>query len=315
MDAWQQQLATERGALREAQEHFERSRTEIGATSAEIDREREALRAAQAEIEFGQQQLQSSRALLEREQDELLATRDQVTLDRSNDAVTRAELERDRNELETTRTQFERERIEFAAAKSKLDSDWTELRVARGTIEQERDELRAARNQLERDRAITDQGQSEAAATLTAELNAARDRINALTTSLLSRTEELRTLDNRRSEVVTDLEVARAREKELLATLEEYKRTAEQEQTLRKEELLHLRELLERRTEIISVEDRVPSPSEARVPTTPPQPKASDSQPVPRENAVLGSIVEQFDKLRQQRASDRQSVSNQGKQR
>ena len=92
--------------------------------------------------------------------------------------------------------QLQRERDDLARQRSRLESDWNDLRNARGKIEQERDGLRAERNQFERDRAAAEKGHATNSATLTAELNAARDKISALTTSLLDRTEELRTLDN-----------------------------------------------------------------------------------------------------------------------
>ena len=183
------------------------------------------------------------------------------------------------------------------------------MRGARGKIEQERDELRARATSSSAIEPPRIKAKSEASATLTADLNAARDKIGALTTSLLSRTEELRTLDNRRAEVVTELELARAREKELKAALDEHKRTAEQERVHWTEELRHLRELLERRVETNTVEERVVPAAEQPAPVAP---LTIDAQrratPTPRKNPVLGSIVEQFDKLRQQRASDRHSA-------
>lgn len=337
LDEWQQQLARERDELRAATEQFERSRSDAGATCNEIDRTRDELRAAQDENERSHEQLQAARALIERDREELRSARDQVALDRDVTDTTRSELERERSELtvahvefardrdglEAARSQFERdrsesqtvldllerERNELRIDKEQLDSDWNELRGARGKIEQERDELRAARNQLDRDRAAADKGQFEASATLTAELNAARDKIGALTTSLLSRTEELRTLDNRRAEVVTELELARAREKELKAALDEFKRTAEQERSHWKEELKHLRELLERRVETNAADERfVPTTEQLAAPAHA-QPAGAGTHATSRENPVLGSIVEQFDKLRQQRANDRQSVT------
>jgi chromosome segregation ATPase len=336
LDEWQQQLAREREELRAAKELFERGRDEIGATHGELNRERESLRAAQADVDRNSAELRAAHDLIEHDRSELSAARDQLKLDQEAMDAARAELERDliglhaalaevkrdRNELEAARTQFERdrgetktelaqferERNELRSAKDQLESDWNELRGARGKIEQERDELRASRNQLERDRAATDKGQFEASATLTADLNAARDKIGALTTSLLSRTEELRTLDNRRSEVVTELELARAREKELKAALDEHKRTAEQERVHWTEELRHLRELLERRVETNTVEERVVSAAEQPALVVPLQSTLSGANATPRKNPVLGSIVEQFDMLRQQRASDRHSA-------
>lgn len=285
LDAWQQQLARERGELL----------------------------AVQLDSEHGCEQLQAARALVERDRDELHAARNQFDLDQDVLRAAHAEMDRDRDELRGAREQMDRERDELRAAKGQLEGDWDELRGARGKIEQERDELRAARNQVESDRVAADRGQFEASATVTAELNAARDKIGALTTSLLGRTDELRTLDNRRAEVVTELELARAREKELKAALEEQKRTAEQERAHWTEELRHLRELLARQLDATDMEDRAMTVDQAATVAAPAASTSVGAQVgarvIPRENPVLGSIVEQFGKLRQQKAFDRQAAN------
>jgi chromosome segregation ATPase len=170
----------------------------------------------------------------------------------------------------------------------------------------ERDELQTLRQQIEHERSATDANQTQALAEVTKDLNASRDKVAALTTMLLSRTEELRTLDNRRAESATELELARAREKELKAALDEQKMTIERERAHWTQELRHMRELLERQL------DDTPSPQQTP-PAAPPsttdrtQPVGSRSAEEIRENPVLGSIVEQFGKLRQQRSFDRQT--------
>ena len=169
----------------------------------------------------------------------------------------------------------------------------------------------AARNQLDRDRAAAEKGESEASATLSAELNAARDKISALTTSLLSRTEELRTLDSRRAEVATELELARAREKEFKTALDEHKQSGRTR-----------RGALEGRAAATPRAARAPRGSDrcrgtnyascgTACAVAPPQPTVgyTTAQAAARANPVLGSIVQQFDKLRQQRASDRHSAN------
>jgi chromosome segregation ATPase len=163
------------------------------------------------------------------------------------------------------------------------------------------------RTQLERDRAAVEDCYSEASAAVTAELNAARDKISALTTSLLNRTEELRTLDQRRSEATTEMERARAREKELEAALDEQKRAADEERTRCVKELRQLRELLGRRTEAPAAVEQT-TPAQPAAPSQS-KPAASGAPVTSRQNPVLGSIVQQFDKLRQQRASDRHAAN------
>ena len=137
--------------------------------------------------------------------------------------------------------------------------------------------------------------------------------------NLLDRTQELRNLDTHRSEAVSDLEVARARENDLKVAVEEQKRVAEQECADWKEELRQLRELLQRRVETQATEPPANSATSQQptAPATPTATPAGQVQPssggsarvIPRENPVLGSIVQQFDKLRQQRASDRHSAN------
>ncbi|HEX5470330.1 MAG TPA: hypothetical protein VFW73_00500 [Lacipirellulaceae bacterium] len=183
----------------------------------------------------------------------------------------------------------------------------------------ERDELRTSREQIERDRVTTDKSHAESSAAMSTELNAAREKITALTTLLLNRTEELRTLDNRRAEVQTELELSRARERELKAVLDEHQSSAEQERSEWSEELRQLREVLEREVndppieEPVLVEETTAS-APKRCPAKPPATKAaakssSDSHLAERQSPVLGSIVEQFGKLRQQRAVERRATN------
>ena len=186
-------------------------------------------------------------------------------------------------------------------------------------LARERDELRSTREQLERDRTTAEKSHSEASAATANELNAAREKITALTTLLLNRTEELRTLDNRRAEVQTELELARARERELKAVLEEHKSAADQERSQWAEELHQLREVLERQLdapvapEPIAAAERIETMEEsttAEKPAAPAhRPSTGGARATTRENPVLGSIVEQFGKLRQQRAVERQAHS------
>ena len=187
-------------------------------------------------------------------------------------------------------------------------------------LAREREELQNARGQFERDQLSADKNQSEASAATISELHAAREKISALTTLLLNRTEELRTLDNRRAEAQTELELARARERDLTAALDDQKRSVEQERANWAEELKHLREVIERQLEapvseapLAAAEIPVASPPQTTpAPASPPSKTASSGdQPRSRENPLLGSIVEQFGKLRQQRAVERQANNRQ----
>ncbi|MEX0610931.1 MAG: hypothetical protein WD738_11465 [Pirellulales bacterium] len=178
----------------------------------------------------------------------------------------------------------------LSAYQSHLDAWQRQLAV-------ERDELRQARERFATERAAAEKSQAQSFAEISTELNAARDKIGSLTSALLARTEELRALDGRRAEVATELELARAREKELRATLEELRQSREQEELKWAEELRHLRELLEQRMEESSLE---------QAQTT--NWWQADGGSRMADNPVLGSIQEQFGKLRQQRASDRPAL-------
>jgi septal ring factor EnvC (AmiA/AmiB activator) len=106
-------------------------------------------------------------------------------------------------------------------------------------------------------------------------------------------------MDERRAELASELELNRAREKELSKALEEQRQALEQERAHRAEELRNL--------------DRLKQGSEGAHPSE----KSADNlaaaagsaRPATQvnDNPVLGSIVEQFGKLRQQRALDRQA--------
>jgi chromosome segregation ATPase len=186
----------------------------------------------------------------------------------------------------------------LAAYQSQLDA-W-QLQLAG-----ERAELRQAREQLERDRADAERAQAQPSPEIAAELNETQEKMATLTASLLARTEELRTLDVQRAEVASELELSRARETELTTALDEQQRSLEQERAQWTDELQQLREMLALRAEEASFHGQE---SEHGKPSAPdqPVPRAGTSELV-KNNPVLGSIVEQFGKLRQQRANERQT--------
>jgi predicted nucleic acid-binding Zn-ribbon protein len=173
-------------------------------------------------------------------------------------------------------------------------------------LARERNELQSAREQFERDRSASDKIHAESSTSAIAELHAAREKITALTTLLLSRTEELRTLDNLRAEVQTELELSRARERELQSAIDDQKRSTEDERTEWAEELKQLRDLFQSQLEATVVDE-----SAVTVQRHPPAHVPPTSNGSPRENPLLGSIVEQFGKLRQQRADERQTHTRQ----
>ncbi len=204
---------------------------------------------------------------------------------------------------------------ELSESLSALSAYQSHLDAWQAELSHERSEIEAARAALESERAAWQNDRTAAGAISAAESNALRGKIADLTSSLLSRTEELRTLDNRRAELSTELELTRAREKDLRAALEEQKRTLEQERLQWAAELRSMRELVERQLHAPTNEAPV---GVAKPPAPTQQTGASQPRDTPRaapgaspergDSAVLGSIVEQFGKLRQQRASDRQAL-------
>jgi septal ring factor EnvC (AmiA/AmiB activator) len=204
---------------------------------------------------------------------------------------------------------------ELSESLAALEAYQRHLDVCQQQLARERDELRSAREQLERDRSTSDKSHAESSATALTELHASREKITALTTLLLSRTEELRTLDNRRAEVQTELELSRARERELKAALDEHQRSVDDERSQWADELKQLREVLEHQLDTPVNQEPVAAaeqPTPPATPAPPSTPSASDGpQPSQLQNPLLGSIVEQFGKLRQQRAVERLATNRQ----
>lgn len=312
LDLWQQQLAAERQALQQAQDELERDREEIAPAHAALEHERAEVRESREQLAADLAAADAMRVELNDRQSQLDAA--QVELDR-----VRAELESTRNQLEADRVtckksteQLDRERENLRASRERLEIELSDLQAARGQLERERSELADVRSQFDRGSAVAENQQNGEASTLRSELTAAREKISALTTSLLERTEELRTLDNRRAEAVTELELSRVREADLKSALDQHQRTAEQENQQRKEELRELRELLQCRIED-RPDDHASAVVESQVSEMPLQneppaivvPLPASNPTITRQNPVLGSIVQQFDKLRQQRATDR----------
>jgi chromosome segregation ATPase len=203
-------------------------------------------------------------------------------------------------EQESIDAQLSESLAALAAYQSHLDAWQQELA-------QERSELRLAREQLDREWASAAESQTHFSGETGAELVAARQKNAELTASLVARTEELRTLDSRHAELMTELELARARDKELKTALDEQKRLLEQERAQWNEDLRYLREMLEHRGET-GESDGHTSGAAAQPAAEPPRPATPTNRTRSNNGAVLGSIIEQFGKLRQQRAVDRQGL-------
>jgi chromosome segregation ATPase len=196
---------------------------------------------------------------------------------------------------------------ELSESLAALTAYQSHLDTWQAELARERDEIHALRTQLQQERAALEQDHGKLSGESGVELQAAREKIGTLTASLLNRTEELRTAENRRAELVTELELMRAREKELRAALDEQKRTLEVERNHWSDEIHSLRELLERQLDGAEIDERAAAPPPR--PQAPPQARPAASNSTSKgESPVFGSIVEQFGKLRQQRAVDRQAL-------
>ena len=105
---------------------------------------------------------------------------------------------------------------------------------------------------------------------------------------------------SRRAEVNTELAVARSREKDLSSALEALQKSSDLQRLQWEAAIVEMRQQLEQSLEFAAVEAAAQAPVEAN---------ASDPQvgPTTSANPVLGSLMEQFDKLRQQRSVGRLS--------
>jgi chromosome segregation ATPase len=151
-------------------------------------------------------------------------------------------------------------------------------------LARERDELRELREVLERDRAASGAG-NEVFEQMQRELAEAKEKVASLTTALLSRTEELRELDRQREEVATELTQSREREKQLTDRLD----SQEARESQRKSEAY------DRAVEQAAVANHGDTGQHGH------------AKVEPRRGAspVLGSVMEQFGKLREQRSLNR----------
>ena len=94
------------------------------------------------------------------------------------------------------------------------------------------------------------------------------------------------------------------------ATLDDHERAVDRERSQWAEELHQLREVLERQLETPGMQEPVTAELPAAPPKVPTNPQSGGgAHIIPRESPVLGSIVEQFGKLRQQRATERQAFN------
>jgi phage tail sheath protein FI len=203
---------------------------------------------------------------------------------------------------------------EWATAADSLDAQLSEslsalaayqshLDAWQRQLADERTDLIRVREQFEREQAAAAERQTHSYADSGDELIAARQKVADLTSSLLARTEELSTLDSRRGELVAELELARDRELALTTALDEQQRLLDQERA--KWTNGSLEATAQRGENVKPMEDG--TGENAGLVAEPSRRLASSSKDRSNSSAVLSSIVEQFGKLRQQRAVERQT--------
>jgi chromosome segregation ATPase len=323
LDDWQRQLASEREELRASRQQWEQeqsnaqhSETRLSDLTCELSAARDEIQALTARLISGEQELHAERERFERERSAAAQIADSDTSSFAAAELSAARVEIDHltaaldsraDELRAAREQLEQDRAAADSTHARLTQVSEELSAARGEIANltkclltSAEELRTERQKNETDESTADQHQNQLAE-VTSELNAARDKIAALTTMLLARTEELRTLDVQRAEAGAELEMARVRERELVAELEELRQTREWEHAQWADDSRNLREMVEHRLEGVdpnnSTEHGGNSQSGER--------RVAKNGERAGENPVFASVKEQFGKLRQQRAMDR----------
>lgn len=147
-----------------------------------------------------------------------------------------------------------------------------------------------------------------------AALAAYQSHLDAWQQQLVCERDELRTLDSCRAELAAELDLTRAREKELKAALDEQTQSREQERAQWAEELRHTREQLQRHIDEAALKqnasapDRTPAIPGAQPFDEPNSVQRASGAPDLNDTPVLGSILQQFGKLRQQRALGRPTL-------
>jgi septal ring factor EnvC (AmiA/AmiB activator) len=211
-----------------------------------------------------------------------------------------------REEQETLQSQLDESLAALTAYQSHLDAWQSELAAERDSLRKERDEIARERISIDDQRAQLD--------LLAKASGQSTEQNSALSKALVDRTDELRQMDRRRGELTTDLQLSQAREKELAVTLEKERESIAEQKAKWEDENRRLRERLKREMASPNIGEAYDEEEEPG--DVPPEQPSHPTERVERRNSndnpVLGSIIEQFGKLRQQRASNRQKGPKSG---
>jgi chromosome segregation ATPase len=165
------------------------------------------------------------------------------------------------------------------AYQANLDAWASSLARERQQFNQERHSWELTRSEGEIDPRKLDE--------VTAELEAAREHVTRLTGELLTKTDELRTVEKICTELSSELDRLRGRESDLAAQLDKERSRLKAIEKDHADQLEHWRQERE------------------QAKSQPNPPAISNHGPRLSNNPVIGSVVAQFDKLRQQQAEGR----------
>ncbi len=215
-----------------------------------------------------------------------------------------------------------------------LDAQWNEslealvafqshLDAWQQELVQERDELREARETWDRELAEADQKGEQASAETAAQLAEARATLAQQVEQLQARVEELRALEQQRADAVAELEQARAHADQLQNELDRQRQEFEHARATTADEMRQLQAQRDARAEAATSDSggrEIGGAASGEAPLASVAPPARVARTSANgcdakrqvSSPVLGSIVEQFGKLRQQRTSERQAGKKKG---
>ena len=146
-----------------------------------------------------------------------------------------------RESIHAWQTEQESLEAEWSESLSALVAYQSHLDVWQRELAAERDSLRSERETIEREQAAAAIDQESSSAQAIAQLTEARAKVAQLSEQLVTRTEELRILDQKRADLTTELEDAWAKAKQLATDAEEQKIAMDMERKIWAEQLSQLR--------------------------------------------------------------------------
>jgi septal ring factor EnvC (AmiA/AmiB activator) len=201
-----------------------------------------------------------------------------------NVAISSNEIAIDRHAVEDSFRSWQAEQsqldAELAESLAALEAYQSHLDAWQQDLARERQQLQEEREAFTRDKADigsnTGEQNQEQLQVLSSQLEESRDKINSLTANLLERGEEVRALEQQRDATASELAATQVREHELAASLEQLREHAAKSGT-----------------------EGIPSALPLPFRNGPAKSEPRSASP------VLGSVMEQFGKLRQQRSLNR----------